>query len=139
MTSDNLLIEFGEDHWPHIALHVGDEGRIGAVAAAGVSGRLMKLHDFARPLFGNRHWIRLSRLTCPLTRYQGLCQSCRVLDGWHECPLLGMYSPFWKCPVSKLLTGTVQGGAGRSENHQVRMNADRSAQSTCLATITGRC
>ena len=68
MTSDNLLIEFGEDHWPHIALHVGDEGRIGAVAAAGVSGRLMKLHDFARPLFGNRHWIRLSRLTCPLTR-----------------------------------------------------------------------
>ena len=30
MTSDNLLIEFGEDHWPHIALHVGDEGRIGA-------------------------------------------------------------------------------------------------------------
>jgi len=27
-----------------------------------------------------------------------------------ECPLLGMYSPFWKRPVSKLLTGTVSGG-----------------------------
>jgi hypothetical protein len=24
-----------------------------------------------------------------------------------ECPLLGMSSPFWKRPVSNLLTGTV--------------------------------